>query len=254
MSVVKVKNLTVDFNPVRAIDGISLDVNEGEFVAVIGPSGCGKSTLLRAISGIIPGKIKAEVGGTVQVFGSEPSQLSAGKVDMVFQKGNLLPWRTAIENVSLGLEILDKEPQISPAQMLENVGLKDFMNSYPQELSGGMQQRVALCSSLITSPRLFLMDEPFAHLDALTRRKMWQMVVRLREMNLLSTVIMITHMVEEAVVLADRVVIMTNESTQEEKIQIDWPRIGQDGVLAPECSNRIDRVMHQVSEVNHVSF
>lgn len=254
MPVVTVQNLTVDFNPVKAIDGISLNVNAGEFVAVIGPSGCGKSTLLRTIAGIIPDMIQAEVGGRVRVFGSEPSQLSAGIIDMVFQKGNLLPWRTAIENVNLGLEILNKEPQISPAQMLEKVGLSDFMDAYPQKLSGGMQQRVALCSSLITSPGLFLMDEPFAHLDALTRRKMWRMVIRLREMNLLSTVIFVTHMVEEAVVLADRVIIMTNESTQEEVINIDWPRIGQDGVLAPECSERIDRVMHQVSEVNHVSL
>jgi sulfonate transport system ATP-binding protein len=114
-----------------------------------------------------------------------------------------------------------------------------------------MRQRVALVASLITAPKLFLMDEPFAHLDALTRRKMWRMVAKLRRMNLLKTCLLVTHMVEEAVVLADRVVIMTNSTIQEVPIKLGWPRIDEDGVLVPSCSRHIDRVMRQVSEVNH---
>lgn len=253
-NMVEVAELSAWFGDLLAVDHASFQIGEGEFVALIGPSGCGKSTLLRAIAGIIPGMIPARLKGTINVLGGSPAEVKAGAVDMVFQEDCLLRWRSAERNVGLGLEVLgNNSPKVSPAKFLESIGLSGFENSLPRELSGGMRQRVALASSLITYPKLLLMDEPFANLDSLTRRRMWQLVVRLRDEGLIGTALLVTHNIEEAVVLSDKVVIMAGQpgrTVGEVPVDIPWPRISERGVLAPQCSHVIDTVTMGIWEAH----
>jgi NitT/TauT family transport system ATP-binding protein len=191
---------------VEALSAIDLDVADGEFVSVIGPSGCGKSTLLMLVSGLIPptsGEI--EVGGT-------PVRRAVGDVAVVFQRDVLLDWRTVLANVLLPVEIKRLDPvthRQKARDLLRSVGLEEFEDKYPGELSGGMRQRVAICRALVQDPGLLLMDEPFGALDALTREQMNLDLQRmwLRDRN---TVLFITHSIEEAVLLSDRVVVMSS--------------------------------------------
>jgi len=171
---------------VHALAEIDLSIAAGEFVSVVGPSGCGKSTLLMLISGLI-----APTTGTMIVAGA-PVNRAVGNVAVVFQRDVLLDWRTVLANV-----------------LLRAVGLEEFEEKYPAELSGGMRQRVAICRALVQEPGLLLMDEPFGALDALTREQMNLDLQRiwLRNRN---TVLFITHSIEEAVLLSDRVVVMSS--------------------------------------------
>ena len=205
----------------HALDRIDLQVEIGEFLAVVGPSGCGKSTLLRLIAGLIPpstGRITID-GRTVD--GPET------QLGIVFQKPVLLEWRTVLGNVLLQAEMrrLDAGAYLDRARrLLSAVGLEDFEDRYPHELSGGMQQRAAIVRALIHDPSLLLMDEPFGALDALTRE---QMRIDLEELWLSTqkTVIFITHSIDEAVLLADRVLVMSPRPGRIEKIiDVDLPR------------------------------
>lgn len=206
---------------VPALDGIDLSVGEHEFVAVIGRSGCGKSTLLRLIAGLL-----APTGGRILVAG-EPVTRPRRDVSMMFQRPALLPWRSVLGNVMLPIEVLglDRRRYTARAhELLELVGLQGFAKRLPHELSGGMQQRVSLCRSLIQSPTVMLMDEPFSALDALTRT---ELSVELQRVWLeeARTVVFVTHSIEEAVVLADRVVVLTPRPGRLHKIvDIDIPR------------------------------
>ncbi|MEU7768506.1 ABC transporter ATP-binding protein [Nocardia sp. NPDC049190] len=188
-----------------ALDGADLTVGAGEFVALVGPSGCGKSTLLKAVAGLVePATGGASIGGR-PVVGPPPG------VGMVFQNDALLPWRTVYENVRFPLQVAGgrrAEQDARIRDLLDQVGLAEFAGYLPQQLSGGMRKRVALARTLAADPVLFLMDEPFGPLDALTRRRIGAEFLRLWE-TLRTTVIFVTHDVDEALLLADRVVVMS---------------------------------------------
>ena len=157
---------------------------------------------------------------------------------MIFQEGNLLPWRTSASNLNLGLEILKNgKDRMTPDEMLKNVGLTSFSKIKPAKLSGGMRQRISLGASLITAPRILLMDEPFASLDALTKEKMWMFVEELKIRGLISTAILITHQIEEAVVLSDTVYVFTGRPASVSeivKIPLPRPRMGKEGIINNE--------------------
>ena len=201
---------------VRALDGIDLEVREGEFVCVLGPSGCGKSTLLAAAAGndtVTSGQI---------LFDGEIVQRQHHSRGMVFQVGAIFPWLTAFENVCYGPKVrgIDRKVYEPKArEVLEAVGLSDFADHYPRQLSGGMRQRVAIARSLANEPRLLLMDEPFGALDAQTRLTLQDLLLRVRE-SYDGTVMFVTHDVDESILLGDRVVVM---SPRPGRIVLDIP-------------------------------
>ena len=190
---------------VRALDPISLNIKNGEFVAIVGPSGCGKSTLLKIVAGLL-----APTAGTVTV-NDELVRKPITDVGIVFQQHLLLPWRNSLQNILLQIEarkLSDKDYRQHALDLIEQTGLTGFEDKYPGELSGGMAQRVSICRALVHDPPLLLMDEPFGALDALTRDQMNQDLERIcREAG--KTVLFITHSIAEAVFLADRVVVMS---------------------------------------------
>lgn len=188
-----------------AVERADLTVASGEFLALVGPSGCGKSTLLKAAAGLV-----ALTGGQVLVGGA-PVGESTARVGMVFQNDALLPWRSVVDNVRLPLQIdggrrTGQDQRI--AELLDLVGLSDFGDYLPRQLSGGMRKRVALARTLASEPTVFLMDEPFGPLDALTRREISADFLALWE-RLRTTVVFVTHDVDEALLLADRVAVMS---------------------------------------------
>ncbi|HJU16108.1 MAG TPA: ABC transporter ATP-binding protein [Stellaceae bacterium] len=190
---------------VDALRDINLDVAENEFVSVVGASGCGKSTLLRLIAGLLPPSSGAVAIGGRPIDGPDPG------VGIVFQTPVLLPWRSVRRNVELQLDIrriATRDRKSRVGELLQLVGLTGFEERKPYELSGGMQQRVAICRALVHNPSLLLMDEPFGALDALTREQMNLELQRIW-METRKTVFFITHSITEAVMLGDRVVVMT---------------------------------------------
>jgi len=197
-TIVALRGVEKDFaNGVRALDRFDLDVRAGEFVSVLGPSGCGKSTGLRIIAGLSP----PSAGEVEWPAGAVP-------IGFVFQEPTLMPWADVADNVRLLLRLAGKDDPSAVAQALDRVGLKNFAQSYPRELSGGMKMRVSIARALVTEPQLILMDEPFAALDEITRFKLnndllvvWQALGR--------TVIFVTHSVFESVYLSQRIVVMT---------------------------------------------
>ncbi len=205
----------------EVLAGVSFDVAAGAFVALVGTSGVGKSTLLRVIGGLLP-----PTTGTVLLEGTPPTQ-STEPVGVVFQRDNLMPWRTVEENIRLPLEIHPPAPGSDDARLaevLDLVGLAGYGQSYPAQLSGGMAQRVALARALIQRPELLLLDEPFGALDALTRERMAQELLRIWD-AMPVTVIMVTHSISEAVLLADEVLVMNGRpATITDRISIDLPR------------------------------
>ena len=195
---------TVD-GDVESLRPISLDIAEGEFVVVVGPSGCGKSTLLKLIAGLLP--VSA---GTI-TLNDRKIDGPPDNVGIVFQSPVLLAWRSVLGNVLLQIDLrrLPREPYLARAHaLLAMTGLSDFARKYPWQLSGGMQQRAAICRALVHDPAVLLMDEPFGALDAMTREKMNLELQRIWS-ETGKTVLFITHSIPEAVFLADRVVVMT---------------------------------------------
>jgi len=183
-----------------ALDGLSLDVSDGEFVSLLGPSGCGKSTALRLIAGL-----NTPSAGAVEWPGGR------GKIGFVFQEPTLMPWADVAANVRLPLKLAHADPakaQAAAMQALTQVGLADFAQSYPRELSGGMKMRTSIARALVTEPQLLLMDEPFAALDEITRFKLNNDLLTLWQ-SLRRTVIFVTHSVFESVYLSQRIVVMT---------------------------------------------
>ena len=190
---------------VEALRDIDLDVADGEFVAVLGRSGCGKSTMLRLIAGLLPTS-----AGEVRVSGERVTK-PRRDIAMMFQRPALLPWRSVLDNVLLPVQIFGwrKAAHRNRAhELLTMTGLTGFEKRLPHELSGGMQQRVALCRSLIANPRVMLMDEPFSALDALTREELAGELQRVH-MEHGATIVFVTHSIDEAVLLADRVVVLS---------------------------------------------
>jgi len=206
---------------VGALDAVSLTVREGEFVSVVGPSGCGKSTLLKIIAGLLPRST-----GTVSL-GGKPVAGPSTAVGVVFQHPLLLDWRTTVENVMVPIEVLRLPREAYRArchELLESTGLAGFADSYPWELSGGMQQRVAICRALVYDPPILLLDEPFGALDAMTRDYMNLELLRIWEASG-KTVLLITHSINEAVFLADRVFVMSpRPGAIVDVVSIDLPR------------------------------
>jgi len=199
---------------VHAVDNVSLTIRAGEFVSMVGPSGCGKSTLLGMIAGLLPAS-----AGTIEVFGL-PVRGPVHALGIVFQQHLLLGWRTILNNVLLQIEVrhLKKGNYMDRArELLERVGLADFADRFPDELSGGMNQRAAIVRALIHNPDLLLMDEPFGALDAITRDQMGLDFHQLsREEG--KTVLFITHSISEAVFLSNRVVVMSPRPGRIEEI------------------------------------
>jgi NitT/TauT family transport system ATP-binding protein len=199
---------------VRALEDLSLAVGENELVTLVGASGCGKSTLLKLVAGLTP-PTDARV--------HEPFP----DVGFVFQQPVLLPWRSVLDNVLFSVEMLGLEPRQFRKQagdLLELTGLGGFETKYPRELSGGMQQRVAICRALLPDPSLLLMDEPFGALDAMTREEMSLELLRIWDERR-KTILFVTHSIPEAILLADRVVVMTPRPGRIARvIPIDLPR------------------------------
>ncbi len=190
----------------RVLDGVDLDVREGELLAIVGPSGCGKSTFLGAVDGLV--KTRA---GEICVDGVRVEKPGADRA-MVFQQDSLFPWRTVMRNISYGLELQGRMPKGEirdrAASLVELVGLKGFGEHYPHELSGGMRQRVNIARALATDPKLLLLDEPFAALDAQTREFMQVELLKILA-RAKKTALFITHQIDEAVFLADRVAVFS---------------------------------------------
>jgi NitT/TauT family transport system ATP-binding protein len=231
--------------PLVALDGISLSVQRGEFVSIIGPSGCGKSTLLRIVGGL-----QTPSRGRVAIESRPPREAQWKKqIGCVFQDASLLPWRNVIDNVRLPLQVNrhagapaaltsastgSGRTASGPARfdeahrLVELVGLDAFRSYYPHQLSGGMQQRVALARSLVTAPSLLLMDEPFGALDEITRSAMRYELLRVWRSQAAAqacTVLFVTHSIAEAVLLSDRVVVLTPQPGRiAATLDIDLPR------------------------------
>ena len=203
-SAIRVADLTVAYGDVTAIEGVSLDVREGEFVTVIGPSGCGKTTLLRTVGGL-----ESPSAGSVRVADDPPERAQAlGNVGFVFQQHALLPWKSALENVTFLRRLAGKDPRPEAARdLLDRVGLTGFEDARPSELSGGMRQRVAIARALHLDADVLLMDEPFGELDELTRETMGIEVRRVWR-DAAKTVVFVTHSIPEAVLLGDRCVVV----------------------------------------------
>ena len=210
--------------PVEALAGISLKVGMGEFVSLVGPSGCGKSTLLRIVAGLRPA-----TGGAVNVAGRQVTR-PIPDIGMVFQQPILLKWRSILQNVLLPAELAGKDASSfrkRALELLEMAGLDGFAEKLPRELSGGMQQRAALCRALLLDPPLLLMDEPFGALDAMTRDDMALELLRIwgETSAARKTILFVTHSIPEAVFLSDRVVVMSARPGRiAADIRIDLPR------------------------------
>jgi NitT/TauT family transport system ATP-binding protein len=207
---------------VVALENIDLRIPAGQFVCLLGPSGCGKSTLLNAIAGFSP-----PTSGSILVQGAEVTNPGPDR-GMVFQEYALFPWMTVAKNIGFGLEIKGlKQAEIDRVVggLLDKLGLADFRNRYPKDLSGGMRQRVAIARVLALDSPILLMDEPFGALDALTRRTLQDELLRIWA-ELKKTIIFVTHSIEEAIYLADRIVVMTyRPGTVKRDILVDLPRL-----------------------------
>ena len=191
--------------PVHSLRAVSVDVPAGEFLSIVGPSGCGKSTLLKIVAGLLPAS-----GGDALFQGSRIEGPPEG-IGVVFQSPVLLAWRTALDNIMLQCEIRGLPHERSRQRalaLIQTVGLTGFERKYPWELSGGMQQRVAICRALLHDPSLLLMDEPFGALDAMTRETMDLELQRIWNATK-KTILFVTHSISEAVLLSDRVLVMT---------------------------------------------
>jgi len=226
--------------PVLALLDIDFGVAEGEFVAIVGPSGCGKSTLLKVLAGLLPATAGEVRLRSVAVTGPRRD------VGFVFQSPVLFPWRTVLDNVLLPADVqrLGREKTRQTAlDLLALVGLSGFEQRYPWELSGGMQQRVAITRSLIHNPALLLMDEPFGALDAMTRETMNLELQRIW-LERRKTVLFVTHSIAEAVFLADRILVMTPRPGRLlDNVDVDLPRPrGPEVIGAPEFGAVVRRI------------
>lgn len=204
----------------HALTDINMTIEDGEFVCIVGPSGCGKSTLLRLIAGLIVPTTGTITLGDKKVEGTDSDR------GMVFQKPTLFPWLTVGENVGFSANLKKQNNEKEVDRLLEKVGLMEFKNSYPHQLSGGMAQRVALIRTMINKPNVFLLDEPLGALDAFTRMNMQDELIRLWQENK-HIMIMVTHDVDEAIYLSNKVVIMEPRPGRIKKIldiDLDYPR------------------------------
>ena len=228
---------------VTALTNVNLDIQENEFISVVGPSGCGKTTLLRILAGL-----ESASSGVIQCEGA---QISGPRPDVgvVFQQATLLPWNTVLTNVLLPAHLKNdkSEATVKRAEgLLAFMGLKDFAQKYPFELSGGMQQRVSICRALMREPRILLMDEPFGALDAMTREAMNMELMRVWSEEK-KTVVFITHSIPEAVLLGDRVVVMSPRPGRiSEIIEVD---VGRPRTLQTMATPRFGEICDHIRTI-----
>ena len=230
-----------------ALEGISLEVERGEFVTLLGPSGCGKSTLLRLVSGLSP-----VTNGSVRVNGMTPDN-ARELMSFIFQDPTLMPWRTVEGNVGLSLELEHAARALRServVRMLEMVGLTHVSQHYPRQLSGGMKMRASIARALVSRPRILLMDEPFAALDEMTRDRMNEELLRLYNEQKW-TVLFVTHSVAEAVFLSSRIVILSahpGRIAQDVTVDLPWPRIAalRDSAAFEQTVTRVSRLLRGV--------
>jgi NitT/TauT family transport system ATP-binding protein len=220
---------------VLAVDGVSFDVRPGEFLSVIGPSGCGKSTVFNVVGGLLTG-----YDGRVSVQGDTINGPHSS-IGMVFQEESTFPWRTVIDNVAFPLELVGMakvERTKRARHFIQMVGLDGFENRYPNELSGGMRQRVSLARTLASEPKILLMDEPFAALDEQTRLLLGDKVLQIQQ-QLHQTTLFITHNITEAVQMSDRILVMTYRPGKVKRVvQIDLPRPRSSEIVGSEAFGR----------------
>ena len=226
MALIEVDRVKKFYGRVEVFNGISLNVETGEFVALLGPSGCGKSTLLRMIAGL-----ERPDAGEIK-FRGELVRGPRREIALMFQSPTLLPWKSALDNVALPLVARGMgwgEAREAAARFLSFVGLSGFEEAYPKQLSGGMQQRVALARALAVEPEVLLLDEPFSALDPLTAESLRSELVKIWHENLstVHTVVMVTHAVDEAVYMANRIVVLSARPAKvvaDLRIDLPYPR------------------------------
>ncbi|NNE87125.1 MAG: ABC transporter ATP-binding protein [Silicimonas sp.] len=232
--------------PLPVLDGLEVAVPEGGFVAVVGPSGCGKSTLTRLVAGLM----KPDEG-EVWLHGERVKGPRA-TVGMAFQNPVLLEWRTILKNVMLPLEIVKTgmsaaQQEERARQLLALVGLEGFEDKRPSELSGGMRQRASLCRSLVHKPEVLILDEPFGALDAFTREDLWQTMLKVKEEEPF-TGVLITHDLRESIFLADQVIVLSGRPARTQYVMdIPADRTGTlDDLYTPEAAERLNILRHQI--------
>jgi len=207
--------------PVAAVRDFTLEVRGGEFVCLLGPSGCGKSTFLNIVAGFMPATVGRLLLDERPITGPGPDR------GVVFQEHALFPWLTVSDNIGFGLRMrgaASRERGVAVSRYIALMGLAGFEQTFPKDLSGGMRQRVAIARALANDPKILLMDEPFASLDAQTRRLMQDELIRVWQ-QARKTVLFVTHSIEESLLLSDRIVVMTaRPGTIREIVPVDWPR------------------------------
>jgi len=243
-AVYELRNVTKVFQrrSLQALDRVDLTLARGRFASVIGSSGCGKSTLLKIMAGLLPPS-----SGSVRLAG-KPVTGPRRDIGMMFQQATLFPWRTTMENVVLPIEVREgkaaaRDKHGDAAALLELVGLREFAHAYPNELSGGMAQRAAICRMLVTEPAVLLLDEPFSALDELTRDFMNMEMQRIC-MARNATAFLVTHSIQEAVILSDVVYVMSPRPGRfVEAIEVDLPRPRTlEMVTTPRFGALVDRI------------
>jgi NitT/TauT family transport system ATP-binding protein len=236
-------------NAAVALEGISLNIERGQFVSFLGPSGCGKSTLLKLVSGLSP-----VTDGEVEVNGMTPEN-AREMMSFIFQDATLLPWRTVEDNVGLGLELDHAARAVRKERvekMLELVGLTQVAERYPRQLSGGMKMRVSIARALASRPRILLLDEPFAALDEMTRDRLNEELLRLYAEHKW-TVLFVTHSVAEAVFLSTHVVILAahpGRVAHVAPVELPWPRNAETRE-SKEFEEAVTRTSRMLREVYH---
>lgn len=228
----------------RALTGVDLEIKPKEFVSLIGPSGCGKTTVLKILAGLL-----TPTGGSVRIGDKEVRGPGTNRAT-VFQSPGLMPWKTVIGNVELALDFAGKKPSTrleTARKYVDLVGLNDFHDHHPGELSGGMQQRVGIARALAIEPNVLLMDEPFGALDAITRGQMQTELLGIWEREK-RTVLFVTHSMDEAILLSDRIVVMREGAIiAEVEVSLPRPRLREEMVesqVAAELKRRLVEMLH----------
>ena len=240
-----------DEEKVVALDGVTAEIPEGSFVSLIGPSGCGKTTLLRCIAGL-----EVPTSGTVTVDGEKVTKPGSDR-GLAFQQANLFPWLSIKDNISFGLRArgIYKQRKDDVQKFINLVGLKGFEKSFPHQLSGGMNQRASLARALVGHPKILLLDEPLGALDAFTRMTMQDEILRIRQENSM-TMVMVTHDVDEAVYLSDYIIVRTPRPAKVEKIikiEMSHPRARSQDVFL-QYRTEILKILNYAGKINEVEY
>jgi len=238
MNVLSVHNLSKKFDNQVVIENLNLAVSEGEFVSILGPSGSGKSTLFNLVGGIL-----TPDSGSILVNG-ETINGKRGFISYMPQTPSLFPWRTVLQNVLLGQELHGKIDKEKAIHMLNKAGLGDYLSAYPDELSGGMKQRVAFIRALLSPGSIICLDEPFSALDELTRHEMQNWLLSIWE-DYRKTIVFVTHHIEEALYLSDRILILSNKPARVvNEVIVPFPRPREESLLLEEDFFKWKRDIH----------